>query len=86
MIASCRVMLIMGRYPDPIEDVPCGNIIGLVGVDQFVVKETTITTYTHAHSIKVNCCCTAVFHLLNLLYLWKGGVPVKCLYDLWSIS
>ena len=77
-------MLIMGRYPDPIEDVPCGNIIGLVGVDQFVVKETTITTYTHAHSIKVYHCTE--FHLLNLLSVRRGGVPVKSLYDLCSTS
>ena len=43
-----------GRYPEPIEDVPCGNIVGLVGVDQFVVSTTTITTYKHAHNIKVH--------------------------------
>lgn len=35
----------MGRYVEPIEDVPCGNIVGLVGVDQFLVKTGTITTY-----------------------------------------
>lgn len=35
----------MGRYVEPIEDVPCGNIAGLVGVDQFLIKTGTITTY-----------------------------------------
>lgn len=35
----------MGRYVEPIDDVPCGNIVGLVGVDQFLVKTGTITTY-----------------------------------------
>lgn len=35
----------MGRYVEPIEDVPCGNIVGLVGVDQFLVKTGTITTF-----------------------------------------
>ena len=43
----------MGRYTEPIEDVPCGNIVGLVGVDQFLVKTGTITTYEHAHNLKV---------------------------------
>lgn len=41
----CRTILMMGRYVEPIEDVPCGNIVGLVGVDQFLVKTGTITTF-----------------------------------------
>lgn len=40
----------MGRYVEPIEDVPCGNIAGLVGVDQFLVKTGTITTYEQVAS------------------------------------
>lgn len=43
----------MGRYVEPIEDVPCGNIVGLVGVDQFLVKTGTITTYDNAHNMRV---------------------------------
>ena len=43
----------MGRYVEPIQDVPCGNVIGLVGVDQFLVSTGTISTYKHAHTIKV---------------------------------
>ena len=35
----------MGRYVEPIEDVPCGNIVGLVGVDQYLIKTGTITTF-----------------------------------------
>ena len=48
-----RTILMMGRYIEPIEDVPCGNVVGLVGVDQFLVKTGTITTYEHAHNMKV---------------------------------
>ena len=43
----------MGRYVEAIEDVPCGNIVGLVGVDQFLVKTGTISTYDKAHNMKV---------------------------------
>ena len=43
----------MGRYIEAIEDVPCGNICGLVGVDQFLVKTGTITTFKEAHNLKV---------------------------------
>merc|ERR1712127_1019254 len=48
-----RTILMMGRYTEAIEDVPCGNICGLVGVDQFLVKTGTITTLKEAHNIKV---------------------------------
>jgi len=47
-----RTILMMGRYTEPIEDVPCGNICGLVGVDQYLVKTGTITTFEQAHNIK----------------------------------
>lgn len=44
----------MGRYIEAIENVPCGNIVGLVGVDNYLVKTGTITTYEHAHNLKVS--------------------------------
>ena len=48
-----RTILMMGRYTEAIEDVPCGNICGLVGVDQFLVKTGTLTTFREAHNMKV---------------------------------
>ncbi|XP_052868142.1 eukaryotic translation elongation factor 2 isoform X2 [Anopheles cruzii] len=48
-----RTILMMGRYVEAIEDVPCGNICGLVGVDQFLVKTGTISTFKDAHNMKV---------------------------------
>jgi elongation factor 2 len=48
-----RTVLMMGRYVEPIEDVPCGNICGLVGVDQYLVKSGTISSYDHAHNLRV---------------------------------
>uniref|UniRef100_A0A452HXF9 Tr-type G domain-containing protein n=1 Tax=Gopherus agassizii TaxID=38772 RepID=A0A452HXF9_9SAUR len=48
-----RTILMMGRYVEPIEEVPCGNTVGLVGVDQFLVKTGTITTFEHAHNMRV---------------------------------
>uniref|UniRef100_A0A8C8M1E9 Elongation factor 2 n=1 Tax=Oncorhynchus tshawytscha TaxID=74940 RepID=A0A8C8M1E9_ONCTS len=50
---SPRTILMMGRYIEPIEDVPCGNIVGLVGVDQYLVKTGTITTFEQAHNMRV---------------------------------
>jgi len=48
-----RTVLMMGRYIEPLETCPAGNIVGLVGVDQFLVKTGTITTFEKAHNIKV---------------------------------
>lgn len=41
----------MGRYTEQVQDVPCGNTCCLVGVDQYIVKSGTITTFKEAHNI-----------------------------------
>lgn len=38
-----RTLLMMGRYTEAVEDVPCGNVAGLVGIDKFMVKSGTLT-------------------------------------------
>jgi len=48
-----RTVLMMGRYTEAIEDVPCGNTVGLVGVDQYLLKSGTISTSESAHNIRV---------------------------------
>ena len=48
-----RTILMMGRFIEPIDDVPAGNIVGLVGVDQFLLKSGTLTTNETAHNLKV---------------------------------
>jgi len=47
-----RTILMMGGRVEAIEDVPAGNICGLVGVDQFLVKTGTLTTFKEAHNMK----------------------------------
>lgn len=48
-----RTVLMMGRAVEQIDDCPAGNIIGLVGIDQFLLKSGTITTSETAHNLKV---------------------------------
>lgn len=48
-----RTVLMMGGRVEAIEDVPAGNICGLVGVDQYLVKTGTISTFKEAHNMKV---------------------------------
>jgi elongation factor 2 len=46
-----RTVLMMGRVVEQIADVPCGNTVALVGVDQYLLKSGTITTVEDAHNI-----------------------------------
>merc|ERR1711871_1061579 len=46
-----RTVLMMGRSVEQIADVPCGNTVALVGVDQYILKSGTITTIEDAHNI-----------------------------------
>jgi elongation factor 2 len=48
-----RTILMMGRFIEPIENVPAGNIVGLVGIDQFLLKSGTLTTSDTSHNLKV---------------------------------
>jgi elongation factor 2 len=48
-----RTVLMMGRHIEPIEDCPAGNIIGLVGIDQFLLKTGTLTTSGTAHNMRI---------------------------------
>jgi elongation factor 2 len=48
-----RVVLMMGRQAESLEDCPAGNIVGLVGIDQFLQKSGTITDNEAAHNLKV---------------------------------
>jgi elongation factor 2 len=47
-----RVVLMMGRKVEDVADVPCGNTCALVGVDQCLVKQGTISTSAQACTIR----------------------------------
>lgn len=38
-----RTVLMMGGKVEAVPDVPCGNTVGLVGVDQYLMKQGTIS-------------------------------------------
>lgn len=46
-----KTVIMMGRYVEQVNDIPCGNTCGLVGVDQYIVKTCTITDIETAHNI-----------------------------------
>lgn len=48
-----RTVLMMGGKVEQVPDVPCGNTVGLVGIDQFLVKQGTLSTSEVAHNIRV---------------------------------
>jgi elongation factor 2 len=48
-----RTVLMMGGKVEAIPDVPCGNTVALVGIDQYLLKQGTISDHESAHNIKV---------------------------------
>lgn len=47
-----RTVLMMGRTVEFISDVPCGNTVGLVGIDEYLMKTGTISDHPDAHTIR----------------------------------
>merc|ERR1711966_648903 len=48
-----RVMLMMAGKTESVDDVPCGNTVGIVGIDQYILKAGTISDNDTAHNIRV---------------------------------
>jgi len=48
-----RTVIMMGGKVEQIPDVPCGNTVGLVGIDQYLLKQGTISDHEDAHCIRV---------------------------------
>jgi elongation factor 2 len=48
-----RVQIMMAGKVESVDDVPCGNTVGIVGIDQFILKTGTISDCEAAHNIKV---------------------------------
>lgn len=49
-----RTLMMMGGSVMAVDDVPCGNVCGLVGVDKYLLKTGTISTYENAHNLRVS--------------------------------
>lgn len=47
-----RVVMMMGKAAEAIADVPCGNTVALVGIDQYLTKSGTITDHPDAYPIR----------------------------------
>jgi len=48
-----RTVIMMAGKVEAVPDVPCGNTVGLVGVDAYLIKQGTITDQEDAHCIRV---------------------------------
>ena len=47
-----HTMLITGNKVEPVNDMPAGNIVGLLGIDGFLLKSGTLTTLDTAYNFK----------------------------------
>jgi len=48
-----RTVLMMGRKTEFVPDIPCGNTGALIGIDKYLTKTGTVTTYDDAHNIRI---------------------------------
>jgi len=47
-----RTLLMMGRYTEQVPQVPAGNMVGLVGIDQYLLKSGTISSSKDTYPFK----------------------------------
>ncbi|PHZ11642.1 P-loop containing nucleoside triphosphate hydrolase protein [Rhizopus microsporus ATCC 52813] len=76
-----RTVLMMGRNVEAIEDCPAGNIIGLVGVDQFLVKSVYASVLTASpgiqepvYLVEIQCPDSAIGGIYSCLNKRRGQV------------
>merc|ERR1712072_878219 len=48
-----RTLIMMAGRTESVDDVPCGNTVGIVGIDQYIIKTGTISDHAEAHNIRV---------------------------------
>merc|ERR1712072_570085 len=48
-----RTLIMMAGRTESVDDVPCGNTVGIVGIDQYIIKTGTISDHADAHNIRV---------------------------------
>merc|ERR1712153_81494 len=48
-----RTVIMMGGKIESVPEVPCGNTVALVGIDQYLMKQGTLATAEDAHNIRV---------------------------------
>jgi elongation factor 2 len=48
-----RTVIMMGGKTEAVPEVPCGNTVALVGIDQYLMKQGTLATAEDAHNIRV---------------------------------
>lgn len=47
-----RTLIMMGNKQEAVSEVPCGNTIGLSGIDKYLIKSGTLSDYDDAHNIR----------------------------------
>jgi len=74
-----RVVLMMGRKAEDVIDVPCGNTCALVGVDQCLLKQGTISDSVNACTIR--CMKYSVSPVLRIAVNAKNPADLPKLVD-----
>jgi len=91
-----RILVMMGKHVESIEDIPCGNTIGIVGVDDAILKTASITDRESSYPLRqmkysvspvVRCAVEPVHHddlpklVEGLKRLSRSDTLVQCSFE-----
>ncbi|KAF9586971.1 hypothetical protein IFM89_039843 [Coptis chinensis] len=71
-----RTVIWMGKKQESVEDVPCGNTVALVGLDQFITKSATLT---NEKEVEAHPICAMKFSVSPVV---RAAVQCKVASDL----
>lgn len=71
----------MGRNVESIPDVPCGNTVGLSGVDQYLIKTGTITSIVEGDSHPIRCMKYSVSPVVRVAVRTKNPADLPKLVE-----
>ena len=76
-----RTVLLMGRNVVPMSDVPCGNIVALAGIDQYLIKTATIGCIDHPESHPIRSMKYSVSPIVKVAIQPKNHVELPQLIE-----
>lgn len=66
----------MGKKQESVEDVPCGNAVAMVCLDQFITKNTTLTNEKGVDAQPIKAMKFSVSSAVRKSVAWKNAADL----------
>ncbi|MCI18268.1 elongation factor 2-like, partial [Trifolium medium] len=76
-----RTVIWMGKKQETVEDVPCGNTVAMVGLDQFITKNATLTNEKEIDAHPIRAMKFSVSPVVSVAVTCKVASEVPKLVD-----